>query len=167
MAVKTVGLLSPGDMGHTTGETLRKHGLRVLTCLAGRSERTRTLAQQAGFEGADLSIGDAQQLAATQGVEAVRALYADRGLRVGGWSFPTDWRGSDAAFDESVAQLPAQAKLAAELGWQVLDQKGEGAIDRLGVDQVVVVEDEDERLGDGADVVEQGGEQRLDGGRLR
>lgn len=50
MAVKTVGLLSPGDMGHTTGEVLHQNGLRVLTCLAGRSERTRMLAQKAGFE---------------------------------------------------------------------------------------------------------------------
>jgi 3-hydroxyisobutyrate dehydrogenase-like beta-hydroxyacid dehydrogenase len=50
MAVKTVGLLSPGDMGHTTGDVLRKNGLRVLTCLRGRSERTRALAAEAGFE---------------------------------------------------------------------------------------------------------------------
>jgi 3-hydroxyisobutyrate dehydrogenase-like beta-hydroxyacid dehydrogenase len=50
MAVKSVGILSPGDMGHTTGETLRKHGLRVLTCLKGRSARTRALAAEAGFE---------------------------------------------------------------------------------------------------------------------
>lgn len=45
----TVGLLSPGDMGHSIGAMLRSHGARTLTCLAGRSERTRSLAREAGF----------------------------------------------------------------------------------------------------------------------
>ena len=48
--VETVGLLSPGDMGHSVGQTLRENGLRVITCLQGRSERTRDLAAQAGIE---------------------------------------------------------------------------------------------------------------------
>ena len=48
--VRTVGILSPGDMGHAIGATLRAGGLRVLTCLADRSDRTRALAAQAGFE---------------------------------------------------------------------------------------------------------------------
>jgi sugar phosphate isomerase/epimerase len=74
------------------------------------------LAREAGFQGADLSLGDAQKLAAEQGADAVKALYAERGLRMGGWSFPVAWRGSDAEFFESLGQLPAQAKLAAEVG---------------------------------------------------
>src|SRR5918911_4251452 len=50
MAQPTVGILSPGDMGHAVGRVLREHGLTVLTCLAGRSARTRELAAVAGFE---------------------------------------------------------------------------------------------------------------------
>src|SRR3954471_14585534 len=50
MTVRSVGILSPGDMGHTVGAVLREHGLRLLTCLDGRSERTRALAAEAGFE---------------------------------------------------------------------------------------------------------------------
>lgn len=50
MAITTIGLLSPGDMGHSIGGVLKANGLQVLTCLAGRSERTRALAQQSGFE---------------------------------------------------------------------------------------------------------------------
>ena len=50
MANKTVGLLSPGDMGHTVGGVLHDNGLRVLTCLQGRSERSRALAAEAGIE---------------------------------------------------------------------------------------------------------------------
>ena len=45
----TVGILSPGDMGHTVGNVLRQNGLRVITCLEGRSQRTRELAEKAGI----------------------------------------------------------------------------------------------------------------------
>jgi 3-hydroxyisobutyrate dehydrogenase-like beta-hydroxyacid dehydrogenase len=48
-AIQTVGLLSPGDMGHSVGQTLVEHGMRVITCLEGRSERTRGLAREAGI----------------------------------------------------------------------------------------------------------------------
>ena len=47
--LKTVGILSPGDMGHTVGEVLCQNGLRVVTCLDGRSPRTHQLAQKAGI----------------------------------------------------------------------------------------------------------------------
>jgi 3-hydroxyisobutyrate dehydrogenase-like beta-hydroxyacid dehydrogenase len=50
MGVSTVGILSPGDMGHSIGQFLHGNGLRVLTCLEGRSERSRELARKAGFE---------------------------------------------------------------------------------------------------------------------
>ncbi|MCH7621060.1 MAG: NAD(P)-dependent oxidoreductase [Chloroflexi bacterium] len=49
MAINTVAILSPGDMGHAVGRLLREHELRVVTCLTGRSERTRALSQQAGI----------------------------------------------------------------------------------------------------------------------
>jgi 3-hydroxyisobutyrate dehydrogenase-like beta-hydroxyacid dehydrogenase len=49
--IQTVGLLSPGDMGHSVGQTLVENGLRVITCLEGRSERTRGLAAEAGIAG--------------------------------------------------------------------------------------------------------------------
>ncbi len=46
---KTIGILSPGDMGHTVGDVLRQNGLRVISCLEGRSQRTRDLAQKVGI----------------------------------------------------------------------------------------------------------------------
>ncbi|HEX5077880.1 MAG TPA: DUF1932 domain-containing protein [Geminicoccaceae bacterium] len=46
----TVAIMSPGDMGHAVAARLREHGLRVITCLAGRSARTQALAEQAGIE---------------------------------------------------------------------------------------------------------------------
>jgi 3-hydroxyisobutyrate dehydrogenase-like beta-hydroxyacid dehydrogenase len=46
----TVALMSPGDMGHAVAATLRSHGLRVITCLDGRSARSRALAEKAGID---------------------------------------------------------------------------------------------------------------------
>jgi 3-hydroxyisobutyrate dehydrogenase-like beta-hydroxyacid dehydrogenase len=52
MTITTIGLLSPGDMGHSIGAVLVQNGLEVLTCLEGRSDRTRALAAEAGIEDA-------------------------------------------------------------------------------------------------------------------
>ena len=49
MSIESVAILSPGDMGHAIGQLLRENELRVLTCLTGRSSRTRELSQQAGI----------------------------------------------------------------------------------------------------------------------
>lgn len=53
MSRTTVGILSPGDMGHAVGRVLRENGAEVLSCLQGRSERTRGLCRAAGIEEAD------------------------------------------------------------------------------------------------------------------
>ena len=50
MNVKTVAIQSPGDMGSGVGRELIACGFRVATCLAGRSERSRELAEAAGLE---------------------------------------------------------------------------------------------------------------------
>ena len=50
MPLRTVAILSPGDMGHAVGRALREGGLNTITCLKGRSERTQRLAQEAGIE---------------------------------------------------------------------------------------------------------------------
>ena len=47
--MRSVALISPGDMGQAVGALLVHGGVRVLTCLAGRSERTRGLARAGGF----------------------------------------------------------------------------------------------------------------------
>jgi 3-hydroxyisobutyrate dehydrogenase-like beta-hydroxyacid dehydrogenase len=50
MPIETVAIMAPGDMGHAVGKVLAAGGLRVITCLAGRSARTRALAESAGVE---------------------------------------------------------------------------------------------------------------------
>ena len=49
MQIGTVAILSPGDMGSAVGQRLRENHLDVITCLAGRSDRTRALAAKAGI----------------------------------------------------------------------------------------------------------------------
>jgi 3-hydroxyisobutyrate dehydrogenase-like beta-hydroxyacid dehydrogenase len=49
MTVRTVGILSPGEMGGAVGGALREGGLDVVTCLSGRSEPTRASSAAHGF----------------------------------------------------------------------------------------------------------------------
>lgn len=49
MTEPKIGIISPGDMGHTVGQVLISNGLDVFTCLDGRSQRTRGLADSAGI----------------------------------------------------------------------------------------------------------------------
>ena len=47
--IGTVAILSPGVMGHAVGKRLRENGLDVITCLSGRSDRTRSPADKVGI----------------------------------------------------------------------------------------------------------------------
>jgi len=46
----TVGIVSPGAMGSAVGNSLLRGGVRVVTTVAGRSERTVGLARRGGLE---------------------------------------------------------------------------------------------------------------------
>lgn len=52
MAIQTVAIFAPGDMGHAVGRVLVEHGVRVTTNLADRSPRTVRLAKAAGIRDA-------------------------------------------------------------------------------------------------------------------
>src|SRR5687767_4545055 len=47
------------------------------------------------------------------------------------------------------------------LWWLVLEQKGEGLVNRFGINHVIVVQDENEFVWDGSDFIEQGGQNRF------
>lgn len=78
-------------------------------------EEGLALAKSAGFEGLDLNISEASTLASKHSVDHVKNLWAEAGLKMGGWGLAVNYRGSDAEFDESLASLPDLAKLAADL----------------------------------------------------
>ena len=50
MTIKTIAIISPGDMGSGIGKVLVQEGYQVLTCLDGRSPLTKELALKAGFQ---------------------------------------------------------------------------------------------------------------------
>jgi 3-hydroxyisobutyrate dehydrogenase-like beta-hydroxyacid dehydrogenase len=64
MQPSTVAILSPGEMGAATGNVLRQGGLRVVSCLSGRSESTRKRANQAGID----DLPDLDALVTTSGL---------------------------------------------------------------------------------------------------
>ena len=47
--MRTIAIISPGNMGHAVGRLLGSRGFDVVTALAGRSARTRGLAARAGI----------------------------------------------------------------------------------------------------------------------
>ena len=49
MINKTIGILMPGDMGHGCGKVFIDNNFKVVSCLVGRSDRTRKLSHNAGI----------------------------------------------------------------------------------------------------------------------
>ncbi|HEY4027512.1 MAG TPA: DUF1932 domain-containing protein [Candidatus Dormibacteraeota bacterium] len=60
-SIRTVAVISPGEMGAGVGRRLRAGGLRVVTTLEGRGERTRERAEAAGLEDAGSLAGVVRQ----------------------------------------------------------------------------------------------------------
>lgn len=50
MSVRTVAIISPGEMGCFVGSALKGGGFEVISSLAGRSDLTRSRAEAAGFQ---------------------------------------------------------------------------------------------------------------------
>ena len=74
------------------------------------------LAVRFGFGGLDVSIAELQQIAATQGVDAIGEQMARNGLQFGVWSFPFAYRADEDSWRQGLADFPAQAELAKSLG---------------------------------------------------
>ena len=77
---------------------------------------TLDLARRYGFQGVDFSIVEAQSLADAHGVNYVRELFESKGVMAGVMNFPLEFRKDEATWQEGINALPAQAKLASELG---------------------------------------------------
>ena len=111
MNINTVAILSPGDMGSNVGRALREDGLDVITCLDGRSARTKELSAVAGI--ADVSPLS-EMLAASDIVLSIlvpeRAVDVAR--QVAGWIRSS---GKPLAFADCNPVAPKTAKLMAEI----------------------------------------------------
>ncbi len=74
------------------------------------------LAAATGFEGLELNIGEAADLAGRHGAEYVKDLFAQAGLLVGNWGLPVEFRRDDATYQADMQKLPRLAHLAQQLG---------------------------------------------------
>jgi len=74
------------------------------------------LAKATGYGGLDPNLGEMRQLAQEHSVEYVKELFEKSGLKMGGLGLSVNWRGDDAEYYESLANLPEVAKFAADLG---------------------------------------------------
>lgn len=84
--------------------------------------RTQTLdesiaaAKLGGFEGVEFNVREVAALVDEHGAEAVRARFADAGLRPAGWGLPVDWRGGEEQWQKGLQDLPRLAQAAAAIG---------------------------------------------------
>ena len=74
------------------------------------------LAKATGFEGLDLNLGEAQQIAQEHSVDYLKEMWSNAGIQMGGWGLSVNWRGDDASYYEGLSRLPKIAEFAAELG---------------------------------------------------
>lgn len=78
--MQTVGIVSPGAMGSAVGVALVRGGARVIVSLAGRSVRTRRLAEAAELEVVALLedlVGEAEVVLSIAPPEVARAIAGD------------------------------------------------------------------------------------------
>ncbi len=77
--------------------------------------QTIDLARQIGFGGIDFDIVEAAQLADTHGIDYVRNLFAEAGVRPGQWGLPVAWN-KDDQWEQDLERLPKLAALGQALG---------------------------------------------------
>ena len=110
MAVETVGLLHPGEMGAAVGAVLRGQGQRVVWASEGRSEETRARAESAGLE----DVGSVTKVAEADVVFSICPPHAalEVARSVGGL---------DGVYVDANAVSPATAAKAADVVERFVD----------------------------------------------
>jgi sugar phosphate isomerase/epimerase len=73
------------------------------------------LARRIRFGGVDFNIREAARLAEDRGVDHVKRLFEDAGVRPGQWGLPVSWR-NDETYEQELSTLPGFAELGRELG---------------------------------------------------
>jgi sugar phosphate isomerase/epimerase len=73
-------------------------------------------AKVGGFDAVEFGASEVADLVEAQGADAVKGLFAEAGLKPAFWGLPTDWRGDEAKWKDSLKELPRLAKAAAAIG---------------------------------------------------
>jgi len=74
------------------------------------------LAKNTGFEGIDVPIGEVATLVEDKSPDHVKGLFAEAGLKMGGWGLPVDFRKEEDKFQDGLQGLPRLAQAAAAVG---------------------------------------------------
>ncbi len=82
----------------------------------GNLQQAIAAAQRGGFDGVEFNVREVADLVDAQGVDYVKALFADAGLQAAGWSLPVDWRGPEEQWRVGLDELPRLAHAAAAIG---------------------------------------------------
>lgn len=79
-------------------------------------EEAVKLAAQSGFGGIDVSIREIADLVASHDLDYVKNLFATAGVVPGQWNMPVRWQADVEQWKQDLADLPALAALARDLG---------------------------------------------------
>ena len=115
--MRTVGIVSAGAMGSAVGAAYRAGGARVVSTLAGRSERTRGLAERAGLElldDLDAVVAHADlvlSIAPPDQAVSIAADLAAAAERTGARPLVSDWNAVSPATAREVASTVEAAGL--------------------------------------------------------
>lgn len=75
------------------------------------------LAKAADFQGMDIDINEVASLIKAKSFEHIKNIFADAGLRFGGWELPLRWKEEDeVAFQADLVRLPSLASVGRQLG---------------------------------------------------
>jgi sugar phosphate isomerase/epimerase len=74
------------------------------------------IAQEAGYEGVEINIGEIAALIDERGTEHVNQMFAAAGVRPAGWGLPVDYRGDEATWRKGLQELPRFAQAAQAIG---------------------------------------------------
>jgi sugar phosphate isomerase/epimerase len=78
--------------------------------------QTLDLARGGNFDAIDFSIAEISRAVNTDGLDAVRSMFRNAGVRLGCWGLPVSWRAEEPQYREQLAALPELAALGVALG---------------------------------------------------
>jgi len=74
------------------------------------------LAKVGGFEGLDLEGFEMKEILKAKSADDIKGFLKEKGLRLGGWGLPVDFKGDEDRFRRELKSLLAFAEMARELG---------------------------------------------------
>ena len=73
-------------------------------------------AKAAGFDGLDVNIDAISEAVDADGVDHVKTLFSENGVRIGAWGLGFAWNGPEEDFKKGLAALPRRAALGSAVG---------------------------------------------------